>query len=160
MGVFKQFSSQTVVSLEKMPDREEIREAIWSCDSNKAPGYDGFILRFIKEMWDTVREDIISFVQNFFTSGQFPQSINTTWVSLIPKIKNPEVLEEYWPISVVGSLYKIVSKLLANRIKPVISEVISHTQTGFIQDSFITDGILIANVIVMWLKRKKSWWSV
>lgn len=81
----------------------------------------------------------------FFITGEFQVLINTTWITLIPKKHNPCSIEDYMPISVVGCLYKIVSKVLANKLKPVVGEVISDIQSGFIQGSCILDNILIAN---------------
>lgn len=122
MGVFKQFSTTTISTLEEILNSLEIKEAIWSCDPDIAQGYDSFNMKFIKEMWSTVGNDIIEFVRKFFISGQFPPSINTTWVSLVPKTRNPYSINEYMPISVVGCLYKIISKIITKRIKPLISE--------------------------------------
>lgn len=66
-----------------------------------------------------------------------PSSINTTWVSLVPKVPNPSKIEEYKPISVIGCLYKIISKIIANILKFVIGEIVSDTQTGFIANRYI-----------------------
>lgn len=92
----------------------EVKHAVLTCDPDRAAGYDGFNLRFIKEMWNTIGVDITHFVRQFFIWGEFPHSINTTWVSLIPKNKNPTRLIDYRPISVIGSLYKAISKILAD----------------------------------------------
>lgn len=88
-------------------------------------------------MWSIVGDDIIQFVRTFFISRECPTSINTIWVSLVPKVNNPTKIEELRPISAVGCLYKIVSKVIANRLKTIIAKVISKTQTGFIQGRYI-----------------------
>lgn len=71
-------------------------------------------------------------MREFFFRGEFPPYINTTWVSLIPKIPNPSQPSDYRPISVIVCVYKIISKVLANGLKLVIGEVIRENQTGFI----------------------------
>ena len=72
-----------------MPMREEVKRVVWSCGTEKAPGYDGFNLRFILRMKDIVGPDILSFVKVFFHNGSFPTTINATWVTLIPNVNTP-----------------------------------------------------------------------
>lgn len=98
----------------------------------------------------------MAFVKQFFFLGEFAPSINTTWVSMIPKVNNPSKILEYRPISVVGCLYKIKYKVLANRLKPIIGDVSSENQTWFIKNKLIFDGILTPNESAMWLKSKKK----
>lgn len=94
-------------------------QAVWACGIDKAPGFDGFNFRFIREMWELIKDDIYAFVIQFLEHGDSARSINTTWVTLIPKMSNPVSIEDYRPISMVGALYKIVSKLLSIRLKEV-----------------------------------------
>lgn len=155
-GVFTKFNEETSAILDKQPDHDEIFRAMMSCDPSKAPGYDGFNMRFIREMWDVVGEDISQLILNFFASGEFPPSINTTWVTLIPKSEQAENISEFRPISVIGCIYKIIAKLIASRLKPVIGEIISETQTGFIENRYILDGVLTANESVVWMKNKRK----
>jgi len=75
---------------------------------------------------------------------------------LIPKVENPQRLNEFRPISLVGSLYKILAKLLANRLRLVIGSVISESQTAFVKNRQILDGILIANEVVDEVSRLKK----
>lgn len=89
-------------------------------------------------------------------TGGFPSFINITWVTLIPKIQNSSSIEEFSPISMVGYLYKITSKVLVNKIKPIMGDLISENQTWFIRGRQIFDGILTANKIVNWLKKKQK----
>lgn len=76
-----------------MPTYLEVTQAGWCCDPNRALGYDGFNIRFAKEMWSIIRHDITKFVRQFFLTGQFLVSINTTWVRLVPKSKNPTKIQ-------------------------------------------------------------------
>lgn len=77
-------------------------------------------------MRDTIGADIMDFVLTLFFTSEFLTSINNRWVTLIPNKSNPCKIEDYRSISVVGSIYKIISKILENRLKPVISEVVSE----------------------------------
>lgn len=111
-------------------------------------------MRFINEMSSIVGEYIIGFGKMFFLSQDNLHL--TTRVSLIPKSKNPESISEYRPINVPRCLYKIISKVIARKIKLVMNEVISEKQTGFIEERFKIDEILTVNEVVMLLKRKRK----
>jgi hypothetical protein len=76
------------------------------------------------------------------------RGINSTFIALIPKVDNPQRLNDFQPISLVGCLYKILSKVLANRLRMVIRRVISETQSTFVKERQILDDILIANEVV------------
>ncbi|RHN56552.1 putative RNA-directed DNA polymerase [Medicago truncatula] len=96
------------------------------------------------------------FVTEFHRNGKLVKGINTTFIVLIPKVDNPQRLNEFRPISLVGSMYKIIAKLLANRLRLVIGSVISETQSAFIKNRQILDGILIANEVVDEAKKFKK----
>ena len=130
---------------------DEVKTVIWDCwDSNryKSPGPDGVHFGFIKEFWEVVKGDIMRFVNDFHRNDKLTRGINTTFIALIPKVDSPQRLNDFRPISLVGCLYKILSKVLANRLKMVMGSLISETQTAFEKDRQILDGILIANEVV------------
>ena len=72
------------------------------------------------------------------------KSINHTSIALIPKVKNRERVSEFRPISLCNVIYKVVNKVIANRLKPFLNSIISETQSAFIADKLITDNVLIA----------------
>ena len=154
-GFLLKISQEQASILERMPSKEEISLAVKSCDPSKAPGYDGFNLNFIKKFWDDFGEEICSFIFGFFESGHFPPEINLTWVALIPKIDEAVEIKDYRPISMVGCLYKLISKILANRVKLVMPGLVGETQSAFVSGRQILDGGLIANEVVWWLKKAK-----
>jgi len=88
------------------------------------------------------------FIIEFHWNGKLSRGINSTFIALIPKVESSQKLNEFQPISLVGSMYKILVKVLANRLKMVIESVISETQTTFVKDRQILDGVLIANEVV------------
>jgi len=103
---------------------EEIKLAIWSCDSSKSLGPDGFNFGFIKFCWDFLKDDILLAVNGFARFDTWPRGTNTSFVCFVPKSKNPQQLSDFRPISLVGCLYKIITKMLSLRLKKVISKVI------------------------------------
>jgi len=88
------------------------------------------------------------FVSKFYRNGKLAKSINSTFIALIPKVDSPQRQNDFRPISLVGSLYKILAKLLANRLRLVIGNVMSEYQSAFVKNRQILDGILIAIEVV------------
>jgi len=90
----------------------------------------------------------------FFETGKLHECFNTTWVALIPKKKGILEASEFRPISLVGSLYKVIAKILSRRIREVMPSIIGETQTTFVSGRQILDGALVANEAIQWLKKK------
>jgi hypothetical protein len=96
------------------------------------------------------------FISEFHRNGKLTKGLNSTFIALIPKVDSPQRLNDFRPISLVGSLYKILTKLLANRLHLVIGSVISESQTTFVKDRQILDDILIANEVVDEARKTKN----
>ncbi|GLT52165.1 hypothetical protein SLA2020_255190 [Shorea laevis] len=135
---------------------EEIDEAVWGCNGTKSPGPDGFNFNFIKKVWPVIKEDVYAFLVEFHENGKLVKGSNASFLVLIPKKDNPQSLGDYRPISLISSMYKIVSKILANRLRKVLDLVISPNQTAFIGGRQITDGIIITNEIIHEAKQSKK----
>ena len=133
---------------------EEIRAAVWDCGSEKSPGPDGLNFKFIKQFWEVLKPDINRFIHEFHANGIFPRGSNTPFIALIPKVKDPQNLNEYRPISLIGSIYKIVAKLLANRLKKVLPGIIDERQSAFLSGRHLLHSVLIANETVEEAKRQ------
>lgn len=111
---------------------EEVTHAMQQLGAFKAPGPDGFHGIFYKEHWSVISKDIFQTVQLLFTTGHLDLAINKTLITLIPKIPHPEKLEQYRPISLCNFLYKIISKVLTNRLKPILPHIIAEEQSAFV----------------------------
>ncbi|GLU09187.1 hypothetical protein SLE2022_260600 [Rubroshorea leprosula] len=135
---------------------EEIDEAMWGWNGTKSPGPDGFNFNFIKKVWLVIKEDVYAFLAEFHENGKLVKGSNASFLVLIPKKDNPQSLGDYRPISLISSMYKIVSKILANRLSKVLDLVISPNQTAFIGGRHITDGIIITNEIIHEAKQSKK----
>ena len=135
---------------------EEINLALKDCDASKAPSYDGFNFKFVKEIWHDIRQEVYDLIFEFFDFGIFPKEINQTWVVLIPKLDGVVEIKDFRPISMIGSIYKIIYKILARRLSKVLPSLIGESQTVFIKHRQILDGALIANEVVWWVKKSKQ----
>ena len=127
---------------------EEVKQEVWDCDSYKSLGPDDINLGFIRDFSPEMRDDVMRFISEFHRNGKLSKGINSTFISLIPKVDSPQRLNDFRPISLVGSLYKILSKVLSNRLRCVLGSVISESQSTFIHGRPILDGIIIANELV------------
>ena len=137
-------------------DEEEIKEAIWNCDGQKSPGPDGVTFSFIKMFWGLVNKEVVGALKYFHKEGKIPKGCNASFLTLIPKSENPQSLEEYRPISLVGCLYKIVTKVLSKRVKKVIEKVIDGSQSAFLSNRGLLDSVLVVNEVLDDLKRRRK----
>ena len=87
---------------------------------------------FSQKYWDIIGRDMVNAVTSFFYTGNLLRAVNETLITLIPKIDNPLNLTQYRPISLCNTTYKIISKVLANRLKMVLNKCISETQSAFV----------------------------
>ncbi|GKB17044.1 RNA-directed DNA polymerase, eukaryota, reverse transcriptase zinc-binding domain protein [Tanacetum coccineum] len=99
---------------------------------------------------------IKNFVVRFFSSGSFPLGSSSSFFTLIPKVSNPLYIKDFRPISLIGFQYKIVAKILANRLSKVMDSIISHEQSAFISGRQILDGPLFLSEFIDWYKKKKK----
>ncbi|GJR67006.1 RNA-directed DNA polymerase, eukaryota [Tanacetum coccineum] len=147
---------EQVSDLEASVSDEEIRKAVWGCGENKSPGPDGFTFEFFRKFWTVVGPDFCIAVKWFFEHGFFATGCNSSFVTLIPKTLDPKLVSEFRPISLIGSLYKVVTKILATRLSFVISDLISNVQTAFLPNRQILDGPFIINEILARCKHKNQ----
>ena len=119
-------------SLCKEVSAAEILAAINHLAPLKAPGKDGCPDFFFRKYWDIVGTHVCSVVKDFFTTGVLSPSLNITQVVLILKVPNLENLCQFRPISLYNFIYRIISKILANRLKPIMKILISPQQSAFI----------------------------
>jgi len=131
---FRKLSGREGAALLKPFSIEEVRAAVWECDNFKCPGSDGVNLGFIKDFWDILKVNVMRFISEFHRNGRLAKGINSTFIALIPKIDSPQRLNDFRPILLVGSMYKILARVLACRLRSVIGFVVSDTQSAFIKD--------------------------
>lgn len=137
-------------------DLAEIKEAVWACDGNKSPGPDGYNFGFIKEFWELLKDDLKSLLDEFHATGRWPRGTNSSFITLIPKVDPPLSLNDFRPNSLVGCLYKVVTKILASRIKRALPKVIDCNQFAFLGGRSMLGSVVIANESVHEAKSTKT----
>lgn len=131
----------------------EIEEVIKTSDGSKSPGPDGFNFAFFKEFWYLLKHEVRIMFDQFHANEKIPKSFLSFFVTLIPKVNALMSLNQYRPISLLGSLYKLLSKVLASRLSKVINSIISVSQSAFLKGRHLVDGVLIVNEVVDLAKR-------
>ena len=114
---FRVLGTEKSKSLEKPFSKKEVFKALCSLSGDKASGPDGFTMAFWQFFWDFTKVEIMAFFGEFFSLGTFQRSLNSTFLVLIPKKGGAEELKDFRPISLVGSLYKLLAKVVVNRLK-------------------------------------------
>eukprot|EP00253_Pinus_taeda_P018950 PITA_18950 len=134
----------------------EVEEAVNSMPNNKAPGPDGFTINFYKACWHIIKQEVWDVVEDSRRSGSILKSINSTFIALIPKEEETNTPEKFIPIALCNFIYKIISKFIANRLRPILPSIISEEQSGYVEGRQILDNILLAQEMIHTLHSRKE----
>ena len=118
---------------------DELKEAILGMEKNKIAGLDGFNNEFLKACWDIIKLDVTELIIAFHAGNVNLESINTSYITLIPKKEVPISPNDFRPISLLNGVLKIITKLLANRLQKVILKMVHINQYGFLKNRVIQD---------------------
>lgn len=124
---------------------EEIKMVLFSIDDSKSPGTDGFSAKFNKLHWDDLHEDIFKSVSEIFQTKKLPYGVNHNFITLVPKKDKPQRISDYRPISCANVLYKVIPKILCNRIKWFPPLLIAENQSLFIPSRNIGENVLLSH---------------
>jgi hypothetical protein len=144
------------VGLCLIPDESEIFLAISELGLNKAPGLDGMTRLFYKSYWPIVKASVVISVQSFFRGGFLLKEFNHTNIALLPKFDNPSLVNHFRPISLINFNYKIISKILSNRFKPLLHKIVFPAQYAFLKGRSIHDKTILAHELFHSMKQKKG----
>uniref|UniRef100_A0A803PWX2 Reverse transcriptase domain-containing protein n=1 Tax=Cannabis sativa TaxID=3483 RepID=A0A803PWX2_CANSA len=133
---------------------QEVKDALFSIPGIKAPGPDGFGSAFYQDNWDTVGTDFTEAILSFLNTGKILKEINHTTITLIPKIACPKNVADFRPISCCNVLYKTATKVLCNRLRRVLPDLIAENQGGFVHGRYIAHNVLVCQDMVRLYGRK------
>nr|GEX94131.1 RNA-directed DNA polymerase, eukaryota [Tanacetum cinerariifolium] len=136
--------------LERTVTYKDVKRVVWDCGTNKSPGPDGFSFEFYRKYWTTIDDDVFQAVRDFFVNGHFPRGCNSSFIALIPKIQDAKFVKDFRLMSLIGSVYKIIAKILTNRLCVVLPYLISDVQSAFVANRQILDGHFILNELLSW----------
>lgn len=134
---------------------EEIEKVVKESDSGKSPGPDSFNNVFLKEFWYLLKHEVHILFDQFYGNTSLPKSFLSYFVALIPNVKSPFSLMDFRPISLLGSLYKLISKVLACRLSKVMASIISNSRSAFLKGRNLVDGVVVINEVVDLAKKPK-----
>lgn len=127
------------MELSKIPTPKEIKATTFQMQDLKAPIPDCFPTLFYKNFWPTVSDTVIQVVTSVFTDARMPSEVNNSLIVLIPKTPNPSSVNNFRPISLYNLVYKIISRLLVAKLRPLLHKIISPCQSAFILGRWIVE---------------------
>lgn len=143
-------------TLNRAVSAQEVKKSMFDMKPDKSPEPNGLNPGFFQHFWDILGNAIHSFCSEFFLTGKLPTSLNSTHIVLIPKKSKPDSMGDLRPIAFCNTLYKLLSKILANRIKPLLPSIVSESQSAFVPGRLISDNIMLAFEVNHYLKRKSQ----
>jgi len=132
---------------------EEIKSVLVKFNKDRSPGPNGWTFEFFTSFFDLVGEDLLEMVEDSRRNGKLSGGLNSTFLALILKVNKLESFDDYHPISLYNLIYKVISKILANRIKPFHSKCLSPEQLGFLKSRRIQDAIGLAHETLHSIKK-------
>ncbi|KAF2305654.1 hypothetical protein GH714_007271 [Hevea brasiliensis] len=133
---------------------DEIKSVVWLCDSTKAPSPDDANFNFYKKAWLLIKDVLLHLFNKFHATANLRSSIHSSFIALVPKLSVALRVQDYRPISLIHGVYKIVTKVLALKLKLVLPKIINHHQSAFVSGRQILDCFLIALKILEYHKKK------
>eukprot|EP00253_Pinus_taeda_P027835 PITA_27835 len=136
--------------------KEEVDAAMKTMGREKSPGPDGWTIELFLHFFDLIGPDITEVVEESRRKGEIYKPFNSTFIALIPKKDDPETFEDFRPISLCNCIYKIIAKVIAINLVPILSRNISMEKFGFLDGRKIHEAIGVAQEVIHSVKQKKK----
>ncbi|WZZ05910.1 hypothetical protein YC2023_091831 [Brassica napus] len=149
-------SQSQALLMTTMPIPEEVKALFFKLNPNKAPGPDGLTSGFFKGAWSVIGAETTTSILQFFSSSFLPASANATILSLVPKYPGASKLSEFRPISCLNTVYKVISRLLVRRLKPILPHLILPSQTAFVKGRLLLENTTLASELINGYHRNKG----
>lgn len=146
--LFKKLTAEQKDSLIGEITEEEVKRVVFHMPNNKEPGPDGFTAEFFRENWEVVGKEVVDALKYCYDSEYIYYPMNSTLITLVPKVANADMMKDFRPIACCNFVYKCFSSILTGRIKKVISSLISTCQNAFVPGRKITENILPMHEII------------
>lgn len=140
----------------RVPTTAEITRIMFKLNPNKAPGPDGLSSGFFKAAWGILGEEVVNSITQFFHTSFLPATTNSTILTLVPKFPGASRIVDYRPISCLNTLYKVISRLLVSRLKPILQDLIVPNQTAFVKDRLLVENTVLASELVNGYHKNKA----
>lgn len=135
---------------------DEIKGALNDIGGDKAPGPDGYSSHFFKSAWAFVGNPVVAAVQEFFQNTSLLKQINHTVIALIPKSSHATSVGDFRPIACCNVIYKIISKILASRLSPLLNDLVDRAQSAFVPGRLMSDNVHLMQELLRGYNRKRS----
>lgn len=160
---FHRLSNLELAAFSAMVSPEEVKRATFDLGALKAPGPDGIQAFVYHKFWDAIGESLCALVHNIWENPSAIQSLNNTNIVLIPKVDIPQTLKEFHPISLCNVSYKVISKIISNRLRPLMGKLVGNHQCSFIAGRQSSDNIIIAQEVIHSMRtrgKRPGWMAV
>jgi hypothetical protein len=134
-------NEEGLMLVEKQCTKEEVLEVLRGFKKDKSPSPEGWTMEFFLFFFDLVADDLLEAVEESRLSGAVNNSLNSNFIALIPKVSGPASFGNFKPIALCNLCYKVILKIIANHIKPILSGTLSEEQFGFLKGRKIIDAI-------------------
>jgi hypothetical protein len=141
----KRLSEETKQELEGEVTMEELKKSLDSSNMSSCPGWDGISYKCIAKLWEVIRTPMLNMARESFRDGILTSTLRTGMLKLIPKGKNNTRVEDWRPISLLSTSYKIISGVVAARLEKTLPQIIGRSQKGFLK--YKNMGTVLHNVI-------------
>eukprot|EP00253_Pinus_taeda_P006972 PITA_06972 len=140
--------------------KDEVESAMKNMGKDKSPSPDGWTIELFLHFFDLIGSEITEVVEESTLKGEIYRPFNSTFIALIPKKDEPDTFKDFRPISLCNCIYKIIAKVIASRLVPILSKNISMEQFGFLEGRQIHEAIGVAQEVLHSIKQKKKKGSI